>query len=89
MNIRIDTEHSLAICDEIGDRLREILRREATRELPPRLQYLMELLAEADRETAPSLLPALEEMMQQALSYHRYQNSACETFDAIGVFSSR
>jgi hypothetical protein len=79
--MRIDTEHSLAICDEIGDRLREILRREATRELPPRLQYLMQLMAEADRETAPSLVPSLEEIIQQKPIYPRYESSACESFD--------
>jgi hypothetical protein len=63
--MRIDAEHSQAICAEIGDRLREILRRDATGELPPRLQHLMKRLAEADQETAPSLVPSLEDMIQQ------------------------
>jgi hypothetical protein len=65
VNMRIDAVHSREICAEIGDRLREILRRETTSELPPRLQHLMERLAEADRETSPSLVPSLEDMIRQ------------------------
>jgi hypothetical protein len=64
VNMPMDAVHSREICAEIGDRLREILRREAS-ELPPRLQYLMERLAEADRETSPSLAPSLEDMIRQ------------------------
>ena len=59
-NIQIDHTHSRAICDEIADRLREILRREAA-ELPPYLQQLVERLAESD--VAPSIVPSLEDMM--------------------------
>jgi hypothetical protein len=65
VNMQIDAVHSREICAEIGDRLREILRREATSELPIRLQALMERLAEADRETSPSLAPSLEDMIWQ------------------------
>jgi hypothetical protein len=64
VNMQIDAVHSREICAEIGDRLREILRREAS-ELPPRLQHLMARLAEADRETSPSLVPSLEDMLRQ------------------------
>jgi hypothetical protein len=63
--MQIDAEHSRAICQEIGERLGELLRRDASRELPPRLQHLMERLTEADRETAPSLVPSLEDMIVQ------------------------
>jgi hypothetical protein len=63
--MQMDAMHSREICAEIGDRLREILRREATSELPPRLQYLIERLAEADRETSPSFVPSLEDMIRQ------------------------
>ncbi len=76
MNMRIDAVHSRAICDEIGDRLREKLGREATCELPPHLQHLIERLAEADRETAPSLVPSLEDMIDP-----RHESSICESFD--------
>jgi hypothetical protein len=73
--------HSREICAEIGDRLREILRRDATSELPPRLQHLMERLAEADRETSPSLVPSLEDMIWQQPIDPQHENSACESFD--------
>lgn len=63
--VNIDAVHSREICAEIGDRLREILRREASSELPARLQHLMQRLAEADRETSPSLVPSLEDMIRQ------------------------
>ena len=64
--IRIDSIHSRAICDEIGDRLREILDRQAS-ELPPRLRYLVARLAEMDSEYAPSIVPCLEDMVQNQL----------------------
>lgn len=65
LNIHIDAEHTREICLEIGERLREILRGKVSSELPPRLQYLMGRLAEADGESAPSLVPCLEDMIGQ------------------------
>jgi len=59
----IDAVHARAICDEIGDRLRDILRRQASNELPPRLRYLMEQLAKLDDDGSPSIIPALDDMM--------------------------
>jgi hypothetical protein len=61
-NVQIDRIHIRAICDEIGDRLRVILRREIT-ELPRTLQSLVDRLAELDRETTPSIVPSLEDML--------------------------
>jgi hypothetical protein len=61
-DIRIDHIHSRAICDEIGERLRETLRREAL-ELPPRLQLLVDRLAELDGRSAPSIVPSFEDML--------------------------
>jgi hypothetical protein len=61
--LQIDAVHARAICDEIGDRLRDVLRRQVSHELPPRLQYLMEQLAKADEEVSPSIAPSLDEMM--------------------------
>jgi hypothetical protein len=63
-NIRIDHVHSRAICDEIGERLREALRRESV-ELPPRLQLLVARLAELDGEVAPSIIASFEDMLPQ------------------------
>jgi hypothetical protein len=60
--LQIDAVHARAICDEIGDRLRDILRRQASNELPPGLRYLMEQLAKLDDES-PSIVPALDDMM--------------------------
>ena len=61
-DIRIDHTHSRAICDEIGERLRETLRREAL-ELPPRLQLLVDRLVELDGGSAPSIVPSFEDML--------------------------
>jgi hypothetical protein len=62
VDIRIDHIHSRAICDEIGERLRETLRREVL-ELPLRLQLLVDRLAELDGGSAPSIVPSFEDMV--------------------------
>jgi hypothetical protein len=62
-SLQIDAVHTRAICDEIGDRLRDVLHRQVSHELPPRLQYLMEQLAKADEEVSPSIAPSLDDMM--------------------------
>ena len=77
VNMQIDADHSRAIYLEIGERLGELMRRDAACELPARLRYLMERLAEADRETSPSLVPSIEDMLRQ------------EPIETIGVISSR
>ncbi len=61
-DIRIDHIHSRAICDEIGERLRETLRRKAL-ELPPRLQLLVDRLAEIEGRYTPSIVPSFEDML--------------------------
>jgi hypothetical protein len=60
--LQIDSGHCRAICDEIGDRLRIILDREPS-EIPPRLRLLMDRLAELGRDQAPSIMPAMEDMI--------------------------
>ena len=83
VNMRIDAVHARAICAEIGDHLREMLRPEVSSELPPSLQYLTEQLAKADQ--APSLVPSLDDMIEQAQQKPirtRQKNSASENFDA-------
>jgi hypothetical protein len=60
--LQIDTSHTRAICDEIGDRLRGFLRCQANDELPPRLRELMEQLARTDDVPSPSIAPSLDEM---------------------------
>jgi hypothetical protein len=60
---RIDAVHARAICDEIGERLSVMLRRPASRELPPRLHDLMDQLAGLDDEPSPSIAPSLDDML--------------------------
>jgi hypothetical protein len=55
----IDHTHCRAICDEIGDRLRDILKREAS-EVPPRLLELIDKLTELEHQ--PSIVPSIEDM---------------------------
>ena len=62
--LEIDSIHSRAICDEIGERLRIILRPE-TGGLPLRLQVLIDRLADQERQLAPSIVPDLEDMIWQ------------------------
>jgi len=61
--LQIDSIHARAICEEIGERLRTVLRRDAGRDLPPRLRDLMEQLAKADEQASPSIVPSLDEML--------------------------
>jgi hypothetical protein len=62
--LQIDSLHARAICDEIGERLRPILRPE-TAGLPVRLQILIDRLADQDRELAPSIVPDFDDMIWQ------------------------
>ena len=61
--LQIDSLHARAICDEIGERLRRVLRPEA--DLPVRLQILIAQLADQDRVLAPSIVPDLDDMIWQ------------------------
>jgi hypothetical protein len=58
---QIDSGHCRAICDEIGDRLRILLDREAG-EIPQQLRLLLGRFAELDDGQAPSIVPAMDEM---------------------------
>jgi hypothetical protein len=59
---QIDSIHARAICDEIGDRLRGMLPRQASPELTPRLEELMEHLTMLDDQSSPSIVPSLDDM---------------------------
>jgi hypothetical protein len=61
---QIDSVHCRAICDEIGERLRMMLRPE-TAAMPVRLQILLDQLADQDRDLAPSIVPDLDDMIWQ------------------------
>jgi hypothetical protein len=60
--LQLDSSHCRAICDEIGERLRTVFDHEAA-PLPPRLQLLMERLIEQDLVKAPSIAPAIDDMV--------------------------
>jgi hypothetical protein len=62
--LALDHAHCRAICDEIGERLRQVLKPEAL-EIPQRLLTLLDRLAEL--EQAPSIVPSIDEM-----SFQRY-----------------
>jgi hypothetical protein len=59
--VQIDSGHCRAICDEIGDRLRILLDKEASA-LPQQLRLLIDRLAELDGEQAPSIVPSMADM---------------------------
>jgi hypothetical protein len=61
--LQIDSGHCRAICDEIGDRLRIVLDKEAG-EIPQRLRLLIDRLAELDGKQAPSIVPAMDDMIE-------------------------
>ena len=62
--LKIDSSHCRAICDEIGDRLRAMLDREIPA-MSLRLRLLMDRLAEQDSELAPSIAPSMDDMVWQ------------------------
>ena len=64
--LQIDSLHCRAICDEIGERLRSVLRPE-TVGLPIRLQILIDRLADQDRELAPSIVPDLDDIIWEPI----------------------
>ena len=61
--LQIDSGHCRAICDEIGDRLRILLNKDAG-EIPRRLRVLIDRLAELDGVPAPSIVPAMDDMLE-------------------------
>ena len=68
MSIHIDDVHARAISEEIGWRLRVRLRHEMPANLPHRLQELIDRLAAADHQTAPSIVPSLDDIENIAVS---------------------
>jgi hypothetical protein len=59
--LALDSTHSRAICDEIGERLRDVLSREVS-EIPSYLCRLVDRLAELERVPAPSIVPSIDDM---------------------------
>jgi hypothetical protein len=72
-DVTIDHVHCRAICDEIGERLRYALKREAP-EIPQNLLVLINKLDELDGAPivlAPSIVPSLEEMLFDVTSHSK------------------
>jgi hypothetical protein len=87
--LRIDAVHTRAICDEIGDRLRDMLRRQFSNELPPRLRDLMAQLEKLD-ETLPSIVPSLDDMMmRQGPTARSRDDRSIDVGECVGAISSR
>jgi hypothetical protein len=59
--LQLDSGHCRAICEEIGDRLRFLLDKEAS-EIPQHLRLLLDRLAELEGDQAPSIVPAMDDM---------------------------
>jgi hypothetical protein len=59
----LDSIHARAVCDEIGERLRDVLGRDAA-EIPPHLRRLVDRLAELERVAAPSMVPDIDDMQR-------------------------
>ena len=57
-HIAIDETHSLAICTEIGERLRSVL--DVNAPLPASLAVLVARLSELDFHESPSIVPAID-----------------------------
>ena len=55
----MDRRTSTAVCDGIGERLRDVLKPSIT-ELPPRLQELLQRLEQCDTADSPSIVPPLD-----------------------------
>jgi hypothetical protein len=60
VTLALDHTHCRAICDEVGARLHDILRKEVS-EIPPRLLALLDKLAELDE--SPSIVPSVDDML--------------------------
>ncbi len=58
--LALDSTHSRAICDEIGERLRDALSREVS-EIPSYLCQLVDRLAESEALPAASIVPSIDD----------------------------
>jgi hypothetical protein len=59
-DVQLDHIHADAVCQGIGERLRETLSTE-TQDMSQRLRALIERLPELDRTQAPSIVPTMDE----------------------------
>jgi len=62
-NLRLDHNHCRAICDEIGERLREAMALKSVK-TPPQLQRLIDRLDELDNVRALGVAPSIEDAQE-------------------------
>ena len=65
-NLRLDHNHCRAICDEIGERLREVMALKSVN-TPPQLQRLIDRLNELDNVWAPGIVPSIEDAQESTI----------------------
>jgi hypothetical protein len=63
-NLRLDHNHCRAICEEIGDRLRETMVLTSLTPPPP-LQRLLDRLGELDSVWSPGIVPLIEDVPEE------------------------
>ena len=66
-NLRLDHTHCRAICDEIGERLRETMAPESVT-MPPHLRRLIDRLGELDNVWSPGIVPLIEDARVSTIS---------------------
>jgi hypothetical protein len=66
-NVRLDHTHCRAICDEIGERLREMLGHESEN-IPPSLRRLIGRLDELECVPSPGIVPSVEDLQDPTIS---------------------
>jgi ABC-type Zn2+ transport system substrate-binding protein/surface adhesin len=66
-NLRLDHTHCRAICDDIGERLRETMGQESTN-MTPNLRRLIDRLDELDNVSSPGTLPLIEDPQDSTIS---------------------
>jgi hypothetical protein len=72
VHLAIDPVHCRAICEEIGERLRYLLKREMS-DIPLPLLILLDKFA--DLEFAPSIVPSMDEMSQFKAEDHAHREA--------------
>jgi hypothetical protein len=87
-DLRIDAAHARAICDEIGERLRDMLWRQLGTELPPRLRDLMAQLEKLDDATSPSIVPSLDDIAIREIAIRQEPNAPGRETVAVSMLES-
>ncbi|WP_426527952.1 hypothetical protein [Bradyrhizobium sp. McL0615] len=64
--LHLDHNHCRAICDEIGERLREAMALKSV-EMPPQLQRLIDRLDELDNVWSPGIVPSIEDAQESTI----------------------